>query len=176
MMMPRTKQRLKRSAGTIFGPAGALKVMIAPWRRAAISSDIEAIDRGESRKMMCWFRGLYGDYPRTFHWYLMNLSPDGLVLIEYLLFMERRRIPIREELLSARERMAESDREASWVGTGGMRSEGQPVLVGSNGIISCETPLGVLEFAVKWTDIPVFLHYIDRLRQHHQSSPHAPTA
>jgi hypothetical protein len=118
--------------------------------------------------MLCWFRGLYGDYPREFRGYFMDLAPDGLVLRKYVLFTERRRIPIREELLSARERMPESLQEARRIGAAGG--------LAGNSIISCMTPLGVLEFAVKPTDAPILLRYINRLRQRHQGNPPATTA
>jgi hypothetical protein len=163
--MPRRKQRFKRSAGTVYGPVGAFRVILAPWRRSAISSDIEAIDRGEGRTMLCWFRGLYGDYPRKFYLYRMDLAPDGLVLRKHVLFVERHRIPIKEELLSAQERMPESLQEALRIGSGGLYSADQPLQQAGNSIVSCVTPLGVLEFAVKRTDVPLLLHYINRLRK-----------
>lgn len=115
--------------------------------------------------MMCWFRGLYGDYPRTYRVYFMNLSPDGLVLRKYVLFRERRRIPVTEEVLSARERLPESLREARAIGSNGQYAAGQPLQEWGNSIVSCVTRLGVLEFAVKRADAPVLLHYIDRLRR-----------
>lgn len=174
-MVLKSKQRFKRSVGTTYGPVGGLKLLIDPWRQSAISSDIEAIDRGEGRMMLCWFRGLYGDYPSKFRGYFMNLSPDGLVLGKYVLFTERYRIPITEELLSARERMPESMREARTIGSSGQYAAGQSLQEWGSSIISCVTPLGVLEFAVKRADAPVLLHYIDRLRLHHQSNPRATT-
>jgi hypothetical protein len=176
MMVRRSKQRFKRSAGTNYGPVGAIRLLVAPWRRSAIASDIEAIDRGEGRMMLCWFRGLYGDYPRTFRSYFMNLSPDGLVLRKYVLFRERRRIPVTEELVSARERMPESLQEAFTIGANGQYAAGQPLQEWGRSIISCVTPLGVVEFAVARADAPVLLHYIDRLRLQHQDSPRPTTA
>ena len=168
-----SKQRYKRSAGTIYGPVGAFRLYIAPWLRRAISSDIEAIDRGEGRKMLCQFRGLYGNYPRQYRGRFMLLSPDGLVLMEYLLFTVRRRTLITEEMLSARERVPDSRQEALSIGSGGLYAAGQPLQMAGKSIISCMTPLGVLEFAVKRADVPLFLHYVDCLRQHHQGSPSA---
>lgn len=126
--------------------------------------------------MLCWFRGLYGDYPRTFRVYFMNLPPDGLVLSKYVLFRGRRRIPVTEELVSARERMPESSQEARKIGSTGQYAAGQPLQEWGRSIISCATPLGVLEFAVRPADAPVLLHYIDRLRLHHQDSPPATTS
>jgi hypothetical protein len=153
---------------------GALKFYIAPWRRKAIASDIAAIDRGEGRKMYGWFRGLYGSYPRTWQPYFMILSPDGLAVTQSRVRTERRRIPITEELLSARTRMHESYREAFRTGAGGpYADDGRPVFLDRNAIISCETPLGVLEFVLKQPDLPVFMHYIDRLRQRHHGDPTA---
>jgi len=98
-------------------------------------------------------------------------SGRGLVLIQYLLFTVRRRTPVTEELLSAR--MPESPRETVLIGSGGLYSAGQPLQMASCSIISCTTALGVLEFAVRRPDVPVFLHYIDRQRQRHPSGPSA---
>lgn len=160
--MVRRERRFKRSAGTVYGPMGALRVIIAPWRRSAISSDINAIDQGDGRKILCWFRGLYGDYPHNFRQYFMDLSLDGMILRKYVLFTERQRILIADELLSARERRPLDFAEVWKLGTD------------LNAIIVCTTPLGILEFALKRTDVPLLLHYIDRLREKRQGNPAAP--
>jgi hypothetical protein len=120
---------------------------------------------------LCWFRGLYGDYPRKFFLYFLDLSPDCLVLRKYLLFFERRRIRVKEDLISARVRMPERSQEARRIGSGGLYSSGALLQQAGASVISCTTSLGILEFAVKRTDAPLLLHYISRLQRQGASPP-----
>jgi hypothetical protein len=115
--------------------------------------------------MLCWFRGLYGDYPRGFYPYFLNLAPDGPVLRKYMLFVERQRIPVREQLLSAKVRMPDSLKEARRIGSGGVYAAGGPLRQAGASIVSCATPLGILEFAVKRTDEALLLQYVEWMRQ-----------
>jgi hypothetical protein len=170
--MTKRRERFKRSAGTVFSPVDVLRVGVASRRQPAMAADAAAIDRGEGRTMPCWFRGLYGDYPRRFRGYFLDLAPDRPVLREFWVpFVVRRRIPITEDLISARVRPFESTREARrFVSTGLYAPEG-PLQWAGNAIVSYQTPQGVLEFGVKRADVPLLLHYADLMRQRRDTSP-----
>jgi hypothetical protein len=91
----------RRSAGTVIGPLGAAKVFVPRWRKQGQTADAAAIDRGETRTVLCWFRGLYGDYRRKFLLYFLDLAPDGPVLRKHLLFWPLVPITITEAIVSA---------------------------------------------------------------------------
>ena len=154
---------MKRSAGFVIGPISVLRVILAPWRRAVTSSDIAAVDSGEGRTMLCWFRGLYGDYPRRFSLRFLDLTREGLYLRTNRLFIYRTRIAIGEQIVSARIRPPESLKEALRIGSGGIYAAGGPLELAGAAIITCTTPRGVLEFAAKRADVPLLLHYLERM-------------
>jgi hypothetical protein len=111
--------------------------------------------------VVCWFRGLYGNYRRKFYPYFLDLAPGGLVLRKGLLFWERQRIPITEGLVSASLRPPASPQEARRVEANGTPyGSGGPMDVVGNQIIRCKTTEGILEFAIQRTDVPLLLHYI----------------
>jgi hypothetical protein len=144
----------------VVGPLGAVKVFSPRLRQQAQAADVAAIDRSETRTVLCWFRGLYGRYRRKFYLYYLDLAPGGPVLRKHLLFWVRERIPITEGLISASLRPPANRQEAFRIGASGMYGSGGPLEVVGNQIISCRTTEGVLEFAVKGTDVPLVLHYI----------------
>jgi hypothetical protein len=151
----------RRSAGTVYSPLDAARVFIPGWRKRVQASDLAAIDRGEPRTVLCWFRGLYGNYRRKFYIYFLDMTSAGPVLRKNLLFWERERIPITEGLVSASLRPPASPQEARRVRANGTPyGSGGPMDVVGRQIISCETTEGIVEFAVMRTDVPLLLHYI----------------
>jgi hypothetical protein len=116
--------------------------------------------------MFCWFRGLYGDYPRQFDFSLLELTPDGLVRRrKYPVVAGRRRLPIGEQVISTSLRLPDSAGEARRIGASGIYASGGRLEVAGNSIVRCETKLGVLEFAVKPADVPLLLAYFQRILQ-----------
>lgn len=43
-------------------------------RAAASAADIAAVDRGEGRRLFCYHRALYGQYPRRFMAYILDVT------------------------------------------------------------------------------------------------------
>jgi hypothetical protein len=136
------------------------------------AADIQAVDRGEGRTLFCSFRATYGSYPRSFRGYMLDLTPEGLVLRPVLLlgFLSRR-IPARERIESARVRPFQSEREARSLLATGLYAPGDRMGWAGMEVITCETAAGVLEFAVKRPDVALVLHYLDGLRRLSGQSP-----
>jgi hypothetical protein len=148
------------SAGTVIGPMGAIKVLVPRWRKDVQAADAAAVDRGETRRLLCYFRGDYGDYQRRFRGCFLDLTPGGPVVRKYLLFRLRQSIPITEAIISASLRPPADTREAFQIGANGAYGSGGPLSVVGPENVSCKTAGGVLEFVVKQTDVPLLLHYI----------------
>lgn len=121
--------------------------------------------------MVCWFRGLYGSYRREFYSYFLDLTPQGLVLRKYVLFRLRWTVPVTEGLEAAWLRPTSCRKEALRVGTRGTPGSAG---VAANQIVCCRTTEGILEFAVKLTDVPLLLHYVTMIahKQHGIAAEH----
>ena len=63
---------------------------------AASAGDIEAVDRGEGRTVVCMFRGTYGVYPKRFKQKMLDLTSDALVLRPFWCSLSRKRMTITE--------------------------------------------------------------------------------
>jgi hypothetical protein len=156
-------KRLQRSSGS----ATTLRDLLRTWRRrpreATSAADIAAIDRGEGRTVFCYYRGLYGSYPRRFAGCMLDLTPDGPV-IRPMLFLRflRQRIPVSERVLRAQIRPFENQREAFQLGSTGQFAAGGLLDQSGSVVISCETVGGVLEFAVRRPDVDLVMHFFDR--------------
>jgi hypothetical protein len=161
------RERLQRSSGTAVTATDVLRTWKRRSREAASAADIAAIDRGDGRTVFCYYRGLYGSYPRRFAGCWLDLTPDGPV-IRPMLFLRflRQRIPISEQVIGARARPFDSQREAYRVGGAGQYATGGLLEQSGSVVISCETSGGLLEFAVRRPDIDLVLHFFDRLAQH----------
>jgi hypothetical protein len=109
---------------------------------------------------MCWFRGLYGNYSTRWHVYLVDLTPEQLVLRRPVPFRRDVRTPITEGLVSAWLRRPESLQEGRRIGASGQYAPGGSLEVVGHQIISCKTTEGILEFAVRQVDVPLLLQYI----------------
>ncbi|HEV2373271.1 MAG TPA: hypothetical protein VGS19_13995 [Streptosporangiaceae bacterium] len=159
------RERLKRSAGTVM-PWDLAKNRLHGPDEKATASDIAAVDSGEGRTVYCSFRGLYGSFPRRFRGYFLDLTADGPVLRPFLGFSFLwRRIPIHAHVVSAKIRPFKDGREALDLMSTGQYAPGGKLEWAGSEIISCRTTEGVLEFAVKRPDVPLVLHYLDRLSQ-----------
>jgi hypothetical protein len=161
------RERLQRSPGTAVTPRDLLRTWKRRSREAASAADIAAVDRGEGRAVFCYYRGLYGSYPRRFAGCCLDLTADGPV-IRPMLFLRflRQRIPISERVIGARVRPFESHGEAFHLGGAGQYATGALLEQSGTVVISCETSGGVLEFAVRRPDIDLVLHFFERLAQH----------
>lgn len=131
------------------------------------AADIAAIDRGDGRAVFCYYRGLYGSYPRRFAGCWLDLTADGAV-IRPMLFLRflRQRIPVSERVIGARVRSFESHGEALRLAGAGQYATGGLLEQSGFVVISCETSGGLLEFAVRRPDIDLVLHFFERLAEH----------
>lgn len=80
--------------------------------RETSEADIAAVDRGVGRVIPCAFRGLYGPYPRKFKHKMLHLTPAGLVLRPIWFSLDRRPLPIGEQIISGQARSR--DRKTDW--------------------------------------------------------------
>ena len=147
------QQRFKRPTRLVI-PEGSRLVRLP---------ELAALDHGECLTLVGYFRALYGtDYPRKFRGGHLDLSPGGPVFRPGLLLRPwMRTVAVREELISARVRPFESQREARrFLGTGVYAPGGPLEFVGSV-VVSCQTFGGVLEFGVQREDVPLLLHYVE---------------
>jgi hypothetical protein len=161
--MARRTGHSRRSAGTLL-PQDLLRGRgFRAARERASAADIAAVDRGERRSLFGYFRGRYGSYPRKFRGYMIDLTPDGLVLRPMLLLgFLWQRVRIREQLISAGVRPFADEREARQFLATGRYASGRPLQSAGTAMISCRTSHGVLEFAVKQPDLPLMLHFLNR--------------
>jgi hypothetical protein len=66
--------RLRRSTGTALTPRDVVNLWRRVPREAASTAAIAAVDRGEGRKLFCYHRALYGQYPRRFMACMLDLT------------------------------------------------------------------------------------------------------
>lgn len=166
--------RPNRSAGTTY-PIDVLRNRFRGPSRAAVDADIRAIDNGEARRIACQFRGTYGSYPRRFRQHMADLTPKGLV-IQPFWYSRRRPIYIEEQILSAEVRSR--NLRTDWnVRTTGAYARGGILEWAGFEVIHCGTELGSIELAVPRPDVPLLLHYLNRLvtGQAHRQPPSEPT-
>lgn len=161
--------RNRRSTGTVMAVIVSwprLRLYISEQVRAARqAADVAAVDRGEVVTVSCGYHGDYGGYP---HWRYMpcwlDLAPGRPVIrpTVYFSFLWRR-IPVEEQIVSARVRPFRDQREAAMRGSTGMYGEGGLYEHRGGVIIACETSGGTLEFTVRRPDIDLMLHYLNKL-------------
>jgi hypothetical protein len=156
--MPR-RTRLSRSAGTAT-PLDILRRGFRPPGQSALSADIEAIDRGDSRTLACLFRGEYGGYPRRFRRKMLDLTPAGAVLRPFWSSPSRTRFRIDVgEIETAHPRPRVNRTDLNVPATGVYRQGGIFNYAGFE-VVECKTSSGLLEFAVPRPDVPLMLHYL----------------
>lgn len=139
-------------------------------RPSLVTGDLAAVATGQTVQMICYFRRLYSNHDRRFRAYFLELTADGPVLVRKLLFMTRKRIPVIEEIRSARVREFEDQREAWRFASTGLRAPGGLREWEGSSIIACETAQGVIEFGVGRRNVPLVLHYFELMRKRRQPS------
>lgn len=125
-----------------------------------------ALDEHQA-ELVCWFRGLYGAYPRQFRGYIVQLTPTGLRLRPNWLFKHRMpTFEIPPDVVSVQERPIAAGREARlMLGRAGLYAPGAPLEGAGRVIVSWQTSQGLLEFGVQRCDVPLMRQYIDILRR-----------
>jgi hypothetical protein len=100
---------------------------------------------------------------------MLDLTPDGPV-IRPLLFLRflRQRIPVPEQVISARVRPFENQREAFKLLGAGQYAPGGVLEQSGSVVISCQTSGGLLEFAVRRPDVALMLHFLNRMAEQAQ--------
>lgn len=167
-------ERFRKSAEPVLPPLDSPRVGFIRGESPLESAwEISAVDRGETVSFICYFRRLYGDGPRQFCGYFLELTAKGPVLRQQWLFIVRRRIAIPEELLSAHVRPFESQQEARRFASTGIYAPGAAREWDGSSIVSCQTPVGEIEFGVGRRHVRVLLHYIKVLRRRTRKPPEA---
>jgi hypothetical protein len=151
-------RRIRRSAGTVM-PSDLVRNRMRAPSLAARAADIEAVDRGEGRTVVCMFRGSYGSYPRRFKQKTLDLTNDALVLPPFWYSLNRKCITITEHVLSAHVRPRNFRTDWNLKATG-MYAPGSALEWAGVDVISCQTSSGTLEFAVPRPDVPLVLHVL----------------
>jgi len=147
------------------GVGVALAVLIARRREPKASQKkaaarIAAIDSGHTRRIVSFVRATYGDYPRKFFGYFVELAPSGLILRPGLLLRFRYpTVTVTEPILSAHVRPFADEAEHRHLSSGRYDAGGAMEMLGRV-VVTCQTPLGVLEFAPTRRNVPVLLHYL----------------
>jgi hypothetical protein len=116
--------------------------------------------------VFCYYRGMYGSYPRRFAGCMLDLTPGGPV-IRPMLFLRSfwQRILIAEPVIGARARPFDSQREAVQLASSGQFARGGLLEQSGSVVISCQTSGGLLEFAVRRPDVDLMLHFFDRMAE-----------
>lgn len=152
----------RRSTGTLRGFGQAATAYNSRRREERKKEDVTAIDQGETVWLMGLYRGLYGNYPKSFKVCRLYLAPDGPVIRPQGLF-SRKPILVTEDFISARVRQFSGPWEAFQVRGGGQYGPGGSLEQSGKVIISCVTSGGVLEFSVPRPDVELSLYYFGRL-------------
>ena len=138
-------------------PLDLVRNRMQPPSHAAREADIEAVDSGDGRTIACMFRGTYGRYPRRFRQKMMDLTSDALVLRPYWYSLNRRQMTIKEPVLYAWVRLRNF--KTDWnIRAAGIYAPGAPLEWAGFEVVSCQTHLGILEFAVPRPDVQLVLH------------------
>ena len=159
------RKRLQRSSGTAITAKDVLREYRRGSREAASAADVAAIDQGEGRTLLCSYRGLYGSYPRRFAGCMLDLTLEGPLIRPLLILKRWQRIPISEQMIWARVRRFDNQREAFKLGGAGQYAPGGLLQQSGSVVICCQTSGGLLEFAVRRPDVDLVLHFFDRLAE-----------
>jgi len=141
-----------KSAGT-YGFLDVLRHpsrILRPATPAEGESDIEALRRGESRRVSCFLRGTFGPYPRRLKQGSLELSGLGATWRPFWSF-RRTLLSIDIEVASVDTRPA--DHREPRVNKGGKAFGvvGIPTFV----VVTCSTPSGSLDLVVPSADLPL---------------------
>lgn len=159
------RKRLQRSSGTALTAKDVLRENRRGSREAASAADIAAIDRGEGRTLFCYYRGLYGSYPRRFAGCMLDLTSDGPVIRPVLILKRWQRVPVSEQVIEARVRQFDNQGEAFKLAGAGQYASGGLLQQSGSVVICCQTSGGLLEFAVRRPDVDLVLHFFNRLAE-----------
>jgi hypothetical protein len=140
-------QRTRKSAGT-YGFIGVLRhpsLMFKPPSPEQSQGDLEAVRRGEARKVSCFLRGSFAPYSRRLRQGTLHLSALD---VHWEPFWSVRRLPqqITGPVLSVSTRPAD-DREPN------VKKGGSSILnVPSFTVVTCHTPHGAVDLVVPEAD------------------------
>lgn len=152
-----SRERPQRAAGTRT-PMDVARALFRPPTGAA--EDAEALTRGESRTVACFFRGLSGQYPRRFTnvgW--LDLTPEGLTWRPSWVQFWHQQWHITGPAKAAYVRARDPAVDRLFKGSGTFAPDGAFAWRGFS-VIVCETPDAVLEFAVPNPDTALMLSYL----------------
>jgi hypothetical protein len=152
---------IRRSAGSVRPWDIRKTFLLRGPSKSDSKADISAIENGEARAAICQFRASYGDYPKKFVAYYIDMNESTITLRPFALSrLWAHKIEIKEPILSAQVRAFRDRREAvEHLGTGQYKADGRLSWAGQE-IVTCQTREGTLEFSVKRPDVPLFLRYI----------------
>lgn len=158
--------RIRRSAGSVRPWDIRKTFLLRGPSKSDSKADISAIEKGEARAVICQFRASYGDYPKKFVAYYMDMNESAIALRPFALSrLWAHEIEIRESIISAQVRAFKDRKEAvEHLGTGQYKADGRLSWAGQE-IVMCQTREGTLEFSVKRPDVPLFLRYIELRRR-----------
>lgn len=150
----RARQRTRKAAGT-YGLIDVLRhplLLLKPPEPEQSLSDLQAVRRGEARKVSCFLRGSLAPYPRRMRQGTLYLSALN---VYWEPFWRVRRIPqqITGPFLSITTRPAD-DREPN-VKKGG----GSILNVPSFTVVTCHTPHGAVDLVVPDADARLVVGY-----------------
>jgi hypothetical protein len=149
------RSKPRKSAGTAraFRLAGRLS-------QEALADDIEAVGANVTLRLVCLIRATYGSYPRRFSQRMIDLSPDGILILPYWYDPRRRMLRVTEEIIEAHVRPRNPKTDWNIRATGAYAEGGALSHIGME-VITCRTDLGSIEFAIIRPDVPLMLHYIN---------------
>lgn len=153
-------ERVRRAAGTRSGWQAAL-AGFRPPSAAATRADLDALERGESRVVACFFRGSAEPYPGRFVFRQLVLAQGGLTLRPLWFTPDRKVIRIAAQVRSAhvRPRSPDTDRK---IRSAGNYRPGRPLGFAGSSVVVGQTAGGWLEFGVPNPDVPLVLAYFQR--------------
>lgn len=156
------RKRLQRSSGAAVTPSDLARTYRRKSRDAASASDIAAIDAGEGRTVSCSYRGCLAAI-RGFAGCVLDLTRDGAVIRPLLILKRWQRIPVPAQVTGAWVRPFADQRGAFRLGGAGQYAPGGTLEQSGSVVICCQTADGLFEFAVRRPDVPLVLHFFDRL-------------
>jgi hypothetical protein len=167
------KDRIMRSPGDVLPEDPALVRLVRGPRPTSRAADMAALNRGESRTIICSRLAEYGDHPKRLRGGYLDLTPQGPVLRPGLIpRLWRRPFLVTDELLSAEVRPFTSENEAFKWGSSGLRSPDDGLLGWAAFVpVRCQTSRGILEVGVMKADVPLFLHYVELTRRRRGTPP-----
>lgn len=147
-------QRTRKSAGT-HGLIGVLRhpsLMFKPPSPEQSQGDLQAVRRGEARKVSCFLRGSFATYPRRLRQGTLYLSA---LEVHWVPLWSARRLPqqITGPVLSVTTRPAD-DREPN------VKKGGSSILnVPSFTVVTCHAPYGAVDLVVPEADARLVAGY-----------------